>query len=72
MKLLIYDANFNTKEDITQVMTWISFLDLQPTFFVRKFIFFLVVVVGKTIHIDMATMTKTYLSCTRVKVQVDF
>lgn len=33
MHPLIYDSNFKPKEENTQVIAWISFSDLLPTFF---------------------------------------
>lgn len=68
---LIYDAKLNTKVETTQAMTWIFFPNLKPTYFVKESLFSLAPAVGKSIHLDIATVNKTRPSCTRVKVQVD-
>nr|XP_033512783.1 uncharacterized protein LOC117277460 [Nicotiana tomentosiformis] len=52
-------------------MAWISFPGLLPTFFVKEVLFSIASAVGKTMHLDMATINKTRLSCARVKVLVD-
>lgn len=71
MHPLTYDANFTVEEETTQVMTWISFPELKPTFFVKELLFSLASAVGKPMHLDMATVNKTRSSCARVKVQID-
>lgn len=50
---------------------WISFLDLLPTFLDEESLFSIAVIVGRPIHLDMATNDKTRPSCIKVKVQVD-
>ncbi|KAG5571800.1 hypothetical protein H5410_061566 [Solanum commersonii] len=42
-----------------QTMTWISFLDLKVTFFVKESIFSLASAVGKPLQLDMVTINKT-------------
>ncbi|KAH0706313.1 hypothetical protein KY285_012270 [Solanum tuberosum] len=71
MSPFIYDANFKASEETTKVTTWISFLDLLPTFFVNEVLFSLAAVVGKPLQLDLATINKTRPSCARVKVQMD-
>ncbi|KAH0705742.1 hypothetical protein KY285_010277 [Solanum tuberosum] len=71
MRPLIYDEKFKVAEKITQAMTWISFLDLWPTFFRKESLFSLASAIGKPIHLDNANINKTRPSCERVKVQVD-
>jgi len=68
---LIYDAKFNTEEEITQAMAWISFLDSKPTYFVKESMFSPTSAVGKPLHLDIATINKTRPNCAKVKVQVD-
>ncbi|KAH0743100.1 hypothetical protein KY290_031093 [Solanum tuberosum] len=70
MRPLIYDVKFKVEVETTQAMTWISFPDQKPTYFVRGALFSLATVVGKPLHLDMATINKTRPSCARVKVQV--
>ncbi|KAG5585313.1 hypothetical protein H5410_045747 [Solanum commersonii] len=67
----IYDDNFNSKEETTQVTTWISFPDLLPIFFVKEVMFSLASAVGKPLHLDLATINKTRPSYARVKIQLD-
>lgn len=71
MRPLIYDEKFKVDEETTQDMTWISFPDLKPKYFVKNSIFSLATVLGKPLHIDLATINKTRPICARVKVQVD-
>ncbi|KAG5599716.1 hypothetical protein H5410_031086 [Solanum commersonii] len=71
MRPLIYDSKFKPEEETTQVMVWIFFPNLLPTFFGKEFLFIIAVVVGKTFHLDKATINKTRHRCARVKVQVD-
>ncbi|KAH0743200.1 hypothetical protein KY290_031193 [Solanum tuberosum] len=52
-------------------MTWISFPNLLPTFFVKEVLFSIASAVGKPIHLDQAMIRKTRPSCARVKVLVD-
>ncbi|KAG5615463.1 hypothetical protein H5410_015287 [Solanum commersonii] len=52
-------------------MTWISFSDLKPTYFVKEPLFSLATAVRKPLHLDMAIINKTRPNCARVKVQVD-
>lgn len=40
-------------------------------FLVKEALFTLAYAVGKPLHLDMATVNKTHLSCARVKVQLD-
>lgn len=35
MRPFIYDAKFKSNEETTQVMAWISFPNLKPTYFVK-------------------------------------
>lgn len=71
MKPLIYDAKFKVDKETTQAMTWISFSDLKPTYFVKEPLFSLATAVRKPLHLDMAIINKTRPNCARVKVQVD-
>ncbi|WMV38510.1 hypothetical protein MTR67_031895 [Solanum verrucosum] len=71
MRPFIYDANFKASEETTKAMTWISFPDLLPTFFVKEVLFSLASVVGKPLQLDLATINKPRPSCARVKVQMD-
>lgn len=69
MRPLIYDANFITKKETTQAIVWISFSDLNLTFFDKESLFTLASAVGMPIHLDSATMNKTRPSCVKVEVQ---
>ena len=72
MRSSIYDAKFKVNEETTQAMAWISFVDLKPTYFVKKSNTFSVAsVVGTPLNLGMATINKTRPSCSLVKVQVD-
>ncbi|KAG5632024.1 hypothetical protein H5410_003741 [Solanum commersonii] len=72
MRPIIYDAKFNTQEETTHAMAWISFTNSKPTYFVKESIFSLVSGVGKPLHLDMTKIKqKTRPSCASVKVQVD-
>ncbi|KAG5571322.1 hypothetical protein H5410_061088 [Solanum commersonii] len=64
---LIYDAKFNTEEEITQAMAWLSFLDSKSTYFVKESIFSPNSAVGKPLHLDIVTINKTRPNCARVK-----
>ncbi|KAG5586058.1 hypothetical protein H5410_046492 [Solanum commersonii] len=66
MRPLIYDAKFHVEEETIQAMTWSSFPDLKPTFFVKEFI-----LVRKPLHLDLVTINKTRPSCATVKELVD-
>ncbi|KAK6791350.1 hypothetical protein RDI58_010431 [Solanum bulbocastanum] len=68
MRPFIYDANFQASEETTKAMTWISFPNLLPTFFVKEVLFSLASMVGKHLQLDLATINKTCLSCAGVKV----
>lgn len=68
MRPFIYDAKFKPDEETMQAMAWVSFPNLLPTFFVKESLFLLASAVGKTIHLDMATINKTRPSYARVKV----
>ncbi|XP_060194966.1 uncharacterized protein LOC132624162 [Lycium barbarum] len=71
MRPLIYDSNFKIDEETTTAMSWISFANLLPTFFVNESLFSLASDVGKPLHLDLATVNKTRPNCVRVKVEVD-
>ncbi|KAH0765246.1 hypothetical protein KY285_001117 [Solanum tuberosum] len=71
MRPIIYDAKFNTQEETTHAMAWISFPDSKPTYFVKESIFSLVSGVGKPVHLDMTTINKTRPSCARVKGHIE-
>ncbi|KAH0650402.1 hypothetical protein KY284_030314 [Solanum tuberosum] len=71
MCTLIYDSRFKVSEETTMAMTWISFPNILPTFFVKEVLFSTTSAVGKPIHLDQATIKKTRPSCARVKVLVD-
>uniref|UniRef100_M1DV70 DUF4283 domain-containing protein n=1 Tax=Solanum tuberosum TaxID=4113 RepID=M1DV70_SOLTU len=63
MCTLIYDSRFKVSEETTMAMTWISFPNLLPTFFVKEVLFSIASAVGKPIHLDQATIKKTRPSC---------
>ncbi|WMV59282.1 hypothetical protein MTR67_052667 [Solanum verrucosum] len=71
MHTLMYDARFKTNKETTMAMTWISFPNILPTFFVKECLFSLASAVGKPIQLDLATINKTRPSCARVKGLVD-
>lgn len=71
LRPLIYDAKFKVGEETPKVMAWISFPNLLPTYFVKECLFSLASAVGKSLHLDMATINKTRPRCARVKVLVD-
>lgn len=71
MCTLIYDSRFRVNEETSMAMSWISFPNLLPMFFVKECLFSLASTVGKPIHVDQATINKTRPSCARVKVLVD-
>ncbi|PHU03166.1 hypothetical protein BC332_28417 [Capsicum chinense] len=71
MRPLIYDATFKPNEETTQAMSWISFPDLLPTFFVKESLFSLAYAMGKPIQLYQATINKTKPSYATVKVQED-
>lgn len=54
-----------------QIIAWIFFPNLLPTFFIKESLFSLASIVGKLVHLDVATINKTRPSCARVKVQLD-
>lgn len=64
---LLYNANFTFKEETTQVLTWISFLHLLLTFYVKESFFALASTVGKPLYLDLAIINKTRPSYARVK-----
>lgn len=71
MRPLIYDTKFKREEETTQAMAGISLPNLLPTFFEKESLFSVAVAVGKSIHLNNATINETRPSCSRVKVQVD-
>lgn len=71
LRTLIYDSKFKVGEDTPKVMAWILFSNLLPTFFVKESFFSLASVVGKPLHLDMATINKTWPSCARINVLDD-
>ncbi|WMV26131.1 hypothetical protein MTR67_019516 [Solanum verrucosum] len=62
---------FNSEEETTTAIAWISFPSLPPNFFGKETIFSLAATVGKPLQVDMATRNQTRPSCARVKVEVD-
>lgn len=70
MRPLIYDANFRVIEETMQALACISFLDLKPTYFVKKSLFSISTVVGKPLQLDTTTINKTRPNFARVKIQV--
>lgn len=58
MRPLIYDVKFNVSEETTQLMAWISFSNLKPTFFVKESLFTLASAIDKPIHLDTAIVNK--------------
>lgn len=62
---------FDSEEEITTAIAWISFPSLPPNFFVKEAIFSLAAAVEKPLQVDMETKTQTRPSCARVKVEVD-
>lgn len=68
MRTLIYDARFKINEETTKAMTWISFPNILPTFFVTECLFSLASAVGKLVQLDLVNINKTRPSCARVKV----
>ena len=71
MKPLIYDSSFRVDAETTQAVTWISFPNLLPTYFVKEALFSLASTLGKPLHLDKAMIPKTRPNCAWVKVQVD-
>ncbi|XP_060183026.1 uncharacterized protein LOC132612979 [Lycium barbarum] len=71
MRTLLYDTKLKVDEETTMAMAWISFPNLLPTFFVKNALFSLASVVGKPLHLDMATINKTRPNFARLKVLVD-
>ncbi|KAK4726526.1 hypothetical protein R3W88_031443 [Solanum pinnatisectum] len=66
-----WDPLFDSEEETTFAIAWISFPSLPPIFFGKETVFSLAAAVGKPLQIDMATWNKTRPSCARVKVEVD-
>lgn len=71
MRPLIYDTKFKIEEEITQVMTWISFFNLLAKYFFNESLFILAYIVGKSHYLRIATINKIGSSYVRVKVQVN-
>ncbi|KAH0748998.1 hypothetical protein KY290_028230 [Solanum tuberosum] len=71
MRTLKWDPMFDSDEETTIAITWISFPGLPPIFFVKEAIFSLAAIVGKPLQVEMATQNQTRPSCARVKVEVD-
>ncbi|KAH0696108.1 hypothetical protein KY290_015812 [Solanum tuberosum] len=66
-----WDPMFNSEEETSTAIAWISFPSLPPNFFGKEVVFSLSVAVGKPLQVDMATRNQTRPSCARVKVEVD-
>ncbi|XP_049406305.1 uncharacterized protein LOC125869967 [Solanum stenotomum] len=71
MRTLKWDPMFNSEEETTTAIAWISFPSLPPNFFCKEAVFSLAAAVGKPLQVDMATKNQTKPSCARVKVEVD-
>uniref|UniRef100_A0A0V0ITN9 Putative ovule protein n=1 Tax=Solanum chacoense TaxID=4108 RepID=A0A0V0ITN9_SOLCH len=71
MRTLKWDPMFDSEEETSIAIAWISFPSLPPNFFGKEAIFSLAAAVGKPLQLDMATLNKTRPSCARVKVEVD-
>lgn len=65
MRPFICDAKFNPDEETAQAMAWILFPNLLSTFFVKESIFSIVSVMGKPMHLHLATINKTHPGCIR-------
>jgi len=71
MRTLKWDPLFNSEEETSTSIAWISFPSLPPNFFGKEAVFSLAAAVGKPLQVDMATKNQTRPSCARVKVEVD-
>ncbi|XP_015168652.1 uncharacterized protein [Solanum tuberosum] len=70
-ELVLSNEMFNSEEETSTTIAWISFPSLPPNFFGKEAVFSLAAAVGKPIQVDMATRNQTRPSCARVKVEVD-
>ncbi|KAH0712101.1 hypothetical protein KY289_008060 [Solanum tuberosum] len=71
MRTLKWEPWFNSDEETTTTLAWISFPALPSNFFVKESLFKIAKAVGKPLHVDMATKNKSRSSCAKVKVEVD-
>lgn len=59
------------EEENTMTMTWVSFPNLLPIYFVEEVLVSLASSVCTLMHLDMAIINKTRPSCAKDKVLVD-
>ncbi|KAG5601494.1 hypothetical protein H5410_032864 [Solanum commersonii] len=62
---------FNTKEETSKTLTWISFPDLPPNLFAKKSLLSIASAVGKPVALDKATQERTRPSTARVNAILD-
>lgn len=71
MRTLKWDPLFDSEEETSTTIVWISFPALPPNFLGKEAIFSLASAVGKPLHVDMATKNQTRPSCARVSIEVE-
>ncbi|KAG5600133.1 hypothetical protein H5410_031503 [Solanum commersonii] len=52
---LKWDPIFDSEEETSKAISWISFPSLPPNFFGKEIVFSLAAAIGKPLHVDMAT-----------------
>lgn len=71
MRTLKWDPWFELDVETTIGVVWIYLPDLPPIFFLKKIIFSITSVVGKSLIVDMATRNQTRPSYAKVNIEVD-
>lgn len=71
MKPLIFNVRFGVDEETSNTITWVFSPNILPTYFVRESLFSLALAIGKPLHLETATLHKTWPNYVRVKVQIN-
>ncbi|KAK4360118.1 hypothetical protein RND71_022347 [Anisodus tanguticus] len=71
MRTFKWSTWFDSEEETSLVVTWISLPRLPPTYFGEAQLFSIAAAAGRPLAIDVATKNKTRPSCARVKIEID-
>ncbi|KAK4367311.1 hypothetical protein RND71_015191 [Anisodus tanguticus] len=71
MRTFKWSTWFDSEEETSLVVTWISLPGLPPTYFGEAQLFSIAAAAGRPLAIDVATKNKTRPSCARVKIEID-
>ncbi|KAK4360115.1 hypothetical protein RND71_022344 [Anisodus tanguticus] len=71
MRTFKWSTWFDSEEETSLVVTWISLPGLPPTYFGEAQLFSIAAAARRPLAIDVATKNKTRPSCARVKIEID-